>query len=117
MRDRLPGRRPSVTATAPWPPGGDNSVHVSPGFDRLGRVKEIFARAARPDTDLDHAADDAAVMASLALQLGATLGEIAHSLGRAPGGAPSSLVGFVVDVALRLERELLGPALVGEGSR
>jgi hypothetical protein len=65
-------------------------------------VLEIFARDARPDTDRDFILDDAAVIISRALQHGDCLTSIARGLGRLPSGEPSSIIGAIVDAALRL---------------
>ena len=110
-RERLPSRRPNITATAAWPLDGDNAIHVTLGIDVAGNVREVFARARRPESEIDLVADDAAVLVSLLLRHGASLKEITHSLGRLPDGRPSSVVALVADVALKLETELRGPQL------
>jgi hypothetical protein len=65
-------------------------------------VLEIFARAGRPDSDLDTVVDDVAVLLSRALQYGDDLKSIARGIGRVPLGAPSSVAGAIVDAALQL---------------
>jgi hypothetical protein len=116
-RSRLPNRRPNTTVAATWPPGGDNPLNVCLGFDAQAHVKEVFARAGRPHTDIDNIADDSAILVSLCLQAGLTLGEIRHSLSRLPTGEPASIVGFIVDIARRTEVELQGPCLVDTAER
>jgi hypothetical protein len=111
-RVRLRSRRPNVTSTVVWPANGSNAIHVTLGFDDKGNVREVFARAKRPESEIDLVVDDAAVLISLALQFGATLGQVTHSLGRLPDGGPASVVALVADVALKTEAELRGPQLV-----
>jgi hypothetical protein len=84
-------------------------LHISIGLDRNGHVREIFARAKRPDTDLDNVIYDGAVLVSLLLQYGASLSEIAHSLGRTSNGDAASVIGQIVDIAREVEAETRVP--------
>jgi hypothetical protein len=102
--------------TGAWPLNDGVPLHVSVGFGSDGKPREIFARAKRPETDLDCVADDGAVLASMLLQHGASLEEIAHSLGRSSEGRPTSVVGAIVDVARKIEAELR-PHLVETAGR
>jgi hypothetical protein len=52
---------------------------------------------------LDAFAADAAILLSLLLQHGATLGEIGHALRRSPNGTPASLIGVVIDRLAEME--------------
>jgi hypothetical protein len=99
-REKLPDRRNSTTITADWRGRG---INVSAGFTSDGRILEIFARAGRPDSDLDCVVDDIAVVLSRALQCGDDLAAIGRGLGRLPSGEPSSIAGTVVDAALQLK--------------
>jgi hypothetical protein len=99
-RERLSSRRPSLTATIEW---HGRPLSVSVGFAPDGRVLEIFARDARPDTDRDFILDDAAVILSRSLQHGDNLAILARGIGRLPGGQPSSIIGAIIDEALKLE--------------
>ena len=116
-RERLPPRRPSVTVTGTWPHDDGVRLDISISFGSDGKPREIFARARRPDSDLDAVADDGAVLASMLLQHGASLEEIAHSLGRSSEGRPTSVIGAIVDVARKIEAELRGPHLVETAGR
>lgn len=100
MRERLPSRRGAATITVEWR-GRPMFLLVS---RRLGRPLEIFARAGKPDSDLDMTADDIAVLISLALQHGVELDAIRHSLGRLPDGSPASIAGAVVNAAIEIEK-------------
>jgi hypothetical protein len=81
-------------------------LHLTAGLARDGRILEVFVRAGRPDSDLDQLADDLAVVLSRALQHADRLADLAHGLGRLPGGEPASLVGAIIDAAREIEREL-----------
>jgi hypothetical protein len=116
-RERLPNRRPNVTVTAAWPLDDGVPLHITLGFDHAGEPKEIFARARKPETHVDCIADDGAVLVSMLLQHGATLAEIAHSLGRSRDGRPTSVVGAIVDIARKVEAEIQGPQLVTESAQ
>ena len=86
-RERLPNKRQSMTATAAWPPDGGNRIHLSVGLNALGQIREIFARAARPESGIDLIVDDVSVLLSLLLQHGVSLKQITHSLGRLSDGS------------------------------
>jgi hypothetical protein len=102
-RERLPNRRPAATATAEW---NGRPLHVSVGFSNDGRVLEIFCRdARRVDSERDRMVDDAAVLVSRALQHGDTLTAIANGIGRLPNGAASSVIGAIIDAAVKLAQE------------
>lgn len=100
-RERLPARRHSATIGVEW---RSRQVNVSVGFSPAGAPLEAFARAGKPDSDLDTTADDIAVLLSLLLQHGANLQAIAHSLGRLPDGTPASITGAIVAAALQLAK-------------
>jgi hypothetical protein len=99
MRERLPSRRAAATIAVEW---RGRPIAVSVGFARDGRILEVFARAGRPDSDLDCVVDDLAVVLSRCLQHGDDLVSIARGIGRLPLGEPSSVAGAIVDAAMRL---------------
>ena len=98
-RERLPSRRPSLTETIEWQ---GRPIALSVGFSPDGRPLELFARAGKPDSDLDCVVDDIAVALSRLLQHGDQLAAIAGGVGRLPSGEPSSVAGAIIDAALRL---------------
>jgi hypothetical protein len=61
-----------------------------------------LAVAHKGGSTLDALAVDAAILISLLLQHGASPGEVGHALRHAPDGAPTSLIGAVVEL-LRAE--------------
>lgn len=63
-----------------------------------GSPAEIFLDAAKPNSEFDALAADAAILISLLLQFGASPAEIGHALRRTPTGEPASLIGAAVDV-------------------
>jgi hypothetical protein len=93
-RRRLPHRRGAVALDIEHA-GHRYRMHV--GYFPDGAVGEVFLDAAKQNSALDAFAADAAILLSLLLQHGATLGEIGHALRRAPDGTAASLVGAVVD--------------------
>lgn len=93
-RRRLPARRPSVTVDLEH---SGVAYIATVGFDLTGRPREVFARAAKPDSHADLAADDVAVLLSIALQHDIPPNALAHSLGRVHGG-PASIAGVLVDL-------------------
>ena len=105
-RSRLPNRRRSLTSTILWPVDSGALVDLSVGFDADILPREVFCRSRKTDSDVDYTADDAAVLVSLCLQSGYSLGEIAHSLGRTSDGKPASIIGALVEAAIGIDREL-----------
>lgn len=61
-------------------------MHVSWGIDEAGQVREIFIACGKEGQMLRHITEDAAVVASIALQYGATVAELLGAVGRDPGG-------------------------------
>lgn len=100
-RERLPNRRAAATAAASW---AGRALIVSVGYADDGRILEVFARdARRVDSERDRTVDDAAVLISRGLQFGDNLRSIAAGIGRLPDGSASSIIGAIVDAALRFE--------------
>lgn len=93
-RTRLPNRRPNetqvfdrdgikITLTIGYKPGGD--------------IGEVFLNADRADSMIDVLMSDAAIIASIALQHGVPLQQIAHALKRDKFGIASSPIGAAID--------------------
>ena len=99
-RQRLPNRRDALSTTIElpgWPP-----LTATVGTDATGRVAEVFLRAA-PDTDLDRLLDDAAVLASFALQNGASADQLAVAIARHDGRLSTS-IGAALAFAAEIDR-------------
>lgn len=101
-RTELPGRR-----------GGENFELVHDGMIFTASVRyagvtdlqprEVFLSAAKPDSAIDLAARDGAILVSVALQYGIPLAELARSLSRNADGAASSPIGALLDLLTRAE--------------
>ena len=62
-----------------------------------GRIGEVFISGAKAGSELDAVARDGAVLLSIALQFGASLEVMRHAMTREGDGAPSTILGAVVD--------------------
>ena len=106
MREKPPNRRPSVNLPVCW--ASDTGAHyftLSAGFSpETGALIDVFYADGQKDgSAMQHTVQDACVVISLAIQNGAALSDLAHSLGCVPvtgGWRPASVVGAIVD-ALR----------------
>lgn len=101
-RDRLPNRRPSANVEVIWQTdAGEAAFTLTAGFDpATGLLREVFySDGLKSGTAMLHTIQDACVLVSLALQHGAYLDVLAHSLGRLGRGCnvPASPIGAVVD--------------------
>jgi hypothetical protein len=67
------------------------------GTTHDGRNAELWLNAVKPNTLLDSLASGAAIVASLALQHGAPLETIRHSLRRNPDGTAACPLGALID--------------------
>jgi hypothetical protein len=94
-RKRLPNRRPAI-ATEFWHRDQRYRCHI--GRFPSGGIAELFLDSARPNSELDAFAGDAAILISLLLQHGASPAEIGHALRRNPDGSPASLIGAALDL-------------------
>ena len=93
MREILPNRRLNQTQKF----GRDGiSITMTVGFKSDGTPGEIFLNADRADSMLDVLMSDAAIIASLALQNGVPLQQIAHALKRDKFGIASSPIGAAI---------------------
>lgn len=96
QRNALPARRFSHTFDVEF--GGLSRCHtVTAGRYDDGRIGEIFINGGKSGEQVEAIARDGAVLLSLALQYGAPLDTIAKALTRDAQGAPSTIVGAVVD--------------------
>lgn len=94
MRQALPQKRRNETQE--FERDGIN-VKMTVGFYDDGRIGEIFLNADRANSMLDVLMSDAAILASLALQHGVTLAQIAHAIKRDKFGIASSPIGAAID--------------------
>lgn len=90
MRARLPNRRRATTTDLEFE---GSSFSLTVGFDPAGRPAEIFLRAKRPNSAIDRLCDDASVLASVAMQMGADPAALARSIGTgSPVGAALAIL-------------------------
>ena len=98
-RLRLPNRRPSTTFNFKCGPHHYTAtVSYFPGTDQLA---EIFLSNGRAGSDVDAAAKDSAVVASVALQHSVSVDTIRKALLRDPRGVASSPLGVALDILTR----------------
>ena len=93
-RERLPNRRPNETQE--FERDGIR-MKMTTGYTPAGEVGEIFLNAFPPNSMIDGLLSDAAIIASLALQHGVPLSQIAHALKRDRFGVASSPIGAALD--------------------
>jgi hypothetical protein len=67
------------------------------GFKVDGTIGEIFLNADRANSMLDVLLSDAAILASIAIQNGASVRQLAHAIKRDGSGLASSMIGAVLD--------------------
>jgi hypothetical protein len=95
-RNTLPQRR--LAETFDLQHGGKRAVfQVTLGRYDDGRVGEVFISGAKAGTELDAVARDGAVLLSLALQYGVPLEVVRRAITREADGAPSTVLGAVID--------------------
>jgi hypothetical protein len=92
----LPNRRPAYTFD--FEHGGQHFTASLGLYDRDGPIGEIFLNARKRDTTSDAIMRDAAILASFALQYGATLDALRKAMTRDSAGSPSSPIGKLLDV-------------------
>ncbi|MCC8961727.1 hypothetical protein H8A95_05175 [Bradyrhizobium sp. Pear76] len=93
-RECLPNRRPNETQEF------DRDgilVKVTVGYKPDGQIGEIFLNADRSDSMLDVLMSDAAIIASIALQYGVSVRQLAHAIKRDRFGIASSPIGAALD--------------------
>jgi len=95
-RNRLPNRRASLTFG--FECGPHNYVATISYFPNTGELAEIFLGNGRAGSDVDAAAKDSAVVASIALQYGVPVNVIRKALLRDVQGRASSPLGRALDL-------------------
>ncbi|UQD69580.1 hypothetical protein JEY40_26630 [Bradyrhizobium japonicum] len=93
-REQLPSRR--LNETLEFERDGIR-ITLTVGYKPDGSVGEVFLNADRSDSMLDVLMSDAAIIASLALQYGVSLRQLAHSIKRDKFGIASSPIGAALD--------------------
>ncbi len=104
-RRRLPDRRNAVLVDVEHQ---GSAFTVSAGLYSAGQVGELFVSGARSGSDLAALVDDAAVLASIALQYGAPLEVLAGAMGRHGDRTPASVLGCALDRVVELLDEERG---------
>jgi hypothetical protein len=94
MRQRLPNRRRCESFEFRHA-GLDFTLTV--GFQRDGRIAEIFLSSHKPGSPIEAIARDAAVTVSLALQFGVPIETIRQALTKDHDGGPATLLGAALD--------------------
>jgi hypothetical protein len=98
MTDRriLPARRQAETFEIAF--GGLKAPHtITVGYFPDGAIGEVFVSGGKSGEQVEAIARDGAVLLSLALQYGAELSNIHSAITRDDQGAPSSVIGAVID--------------------
>jgi hypothetical protein len=101
-RERLDNRRPSITFD--FQCGPHHYIATVSYFPGTNQLAEIFLGNGRAGSDVDAAAKDSAVVASIALQHSVPIETISRALLRDPRGNASSPLGQALDI-LAKERE------------
>jgi hypothetical protein len=94
-RRRLPNRRLAETRELEI---NGHSYTVTVGRFANGEPGEIFINSAKTGSELDRAARDSAVLASLGLQHGISVHVLARALSRTANGKPDSVLCAVLDM-------------------
>ena len=103
MRQVLPKRAETFTVIH-W----DQPFVVTVGFFDDGTPGEVFVDSRKTGGDVEAIARDAAVVISLALQHGAAVETLRHAITRSSNGAPSSILGAVIDALAAIPSSLTG---------
>ena len=94
-REPLPQRRRSETIT--YMVGG-LTYNGSIGFYADGRIGEIFLDCSKSGTEAQIASRDSAIIASFALQHGASINSLRSALTRRPDGSAEGPLGVLLDL-------------------
>lgn len=99
-RERLPTRRYSETLdfTHVTPTGHPIPHSATLGYYPDGRLGEVFIGTGKVGTDVDVAVKDAAILASFALQHGATVEDLHAAMTRDARGRPEGVLGTLLDL-------------------
>ena len=101
----LPQRRRAETfAVVHW----NQPFAVTIGFFDDGAMGEVFVNSRKTGGDVEAIARDAAVVISLSLQHGAAVETLRHAITRSSNGAPSSILGAVIDALAAIPSSLTG---------
>jgi hypothetical protein len=95
VRNRLPNRRAALSTS--FERDGAR-FEMTAGYYLDGRIGEIFLNADRANSLLDFLMSDAAILASIALQYGASLDELRHALKRDVHGEAQSPICAALDL-------------------
>ena len=98
LRQRLPNRRASITFA--FECGLHHYVASVSYFPNDGQLAEIFLGNGRAGSDVDAAAKDSAVVASIAFQYGVPVNVIRKALLRDAQGRASSPLGRALDLVV-----------------
>lgn len=98
-RRRLPARRPQTVLEVEH---AGSVFTVGLGYYPDACPGEVFVSTSRSGSELDALLNDAAVLASIAMQYGAPLETLARAMGRLGGQrTPASPLGAILDMAAR----------------
>lgn len=78
---------------------------VAAGYYPDGKIGEIFLAAEKPGSELGTLVSDAAILASLALQHGASLNDLRHALQRDSDASPATLLGSALELLRFVDQE------------
>lgn len=94
-RDRLPDRRRCEIQTI-W--NNNHKYMISVGRYDDGRPAEVFIDSSRPCSESVTLADDAAIVASIALQYGVPLDVLRCAISKNPDGSAATIFGASLDL-------------------
>jgi ribonucleoside-diphosphate reductase alpha chain len=97
-REPLPHRRPAATISLYI---GGSTYAVTAGFRPDGRLAEVFVNAPKVGTDIEAILRDGAILLSFALQHGAKLDDLVHSMTRDTNGEVASVLGQLAEAVQR----------------
>jgi hypothetical protein len=73
------------------------TFQVTIGYYPDGSIGEVFVSGAKAGSEVEAVARDSAVLLSIAVQFGVPLEIIRHAITREANGAPSTIIGAVID--------------------
>lgn len=94
----LPNRRPSLSIAFRH---GSIDFHGTVSYGAGGYITEVFLSGGKPGSEVEAAARDCAVIASLAIQHGAPLETIRKALTRLDDGSAAGPLGALLDIIHR----------------
>ena len=100
-RNRLPQRRGNITVEFVYPPDQAANGHrfvATLGATPAGEIGEIFLRTGKSEAMMESIARDLAVVASIALQHGASIDEIKSALTKLSDRRPAGPLGVLFEV-------------------